>query len=401
MFTNSRSIVIQAALFASGILVGGLIFSFILDYKISGIRESGAFKSTSSEAKAVSFGRETVLPSETAFTYASSKTMDGVVYIKTTEGESQAEQGNNLFHFFNGRGGQVSAGSGVIVSKEGYIVTNAHVVENASKIRVTLNNNSEYEAEMVAQDLNTDLAVIRIKTSEPLTPIVMANSDEVQIGQWVLALGNPMNLNSTVTAGIVSAKARNIGLLREQLQYSIESFIQTDAAVNPGNSGGALLNLKGQLIGINTAIATETGFYAGYSFAIPSNLVQKVVNDLINYGNVQRGFIGVNIRDINNELFEEQDLAVREGIYIAGLAPGGSAEDAGLRKGDVIVAVDDKLVKNTSELQEIIVDRYYPGDKVTVSIFRSGDKKNVSLRLKDKNGLVTKRARPKFALPKE
>jgi Do/DeqQ family serine protease len=275
----------------------------------------------------------------------------------------------------------MGAGSGVIITKDGYIVTNNHVIENASNIEVTLNDNRTFEAKLIGTDPATDIALIKID-AEDLPYLEYGNSDELKIGEWVLAVGNPFNLTSTVTAGIVSAKSRNINILRrEQGTLGIESFIQTDAAVNPGNSGGALVNTSGDLVGINTAIASQTGSYTGYSFAVPVSIVKKVVADLMEYGKVQRGVLGVSIRDVNSELSKEMELGTTQGAYVVEVIEESGAEDAGIKEGDVIVSVNGEAVTKVSELQEKI-SRYRPGDKVEVTAIRDGKKKefNVTLR---------------------
>ena len=266
---------------------------------------------------------------------------------------------------------QEASGSGVIISNDGYIVTNNHVVEGADEIKVNLFDNREFKAKLIGKDPSTDLAVIKID-SKDLQYLTFANSDEVQVGQWVLAVGNPFNLASTVTAGIVSAKTRNINILREKAgNLAIESFIQTDAAVNPGNSGGALVDLNGNLIGINSAIATPTGSYAGYSFAIPANLAKKVVKDMVDFGEVQRGFLGVNIREVDDELAKDLKLPKIQGAYIAEVNKGSAGEAGGIKRGDVIMKVGESEITNSADLQEHIA-RYRPGDKVTLQIFRDG-----------------------------
>lgn len=273
---------------------------------------------------------------------------------------------------------QQSAGSGVIMSANGYIVTNNHVIANADELEVTLNDNRTFTASLVGTDPNTDIAVIKID-AEGLPYIDFGSSDNVHVGEWVLAVGNPFDLTSTVTAGIVSAKGRNIGILRER--YGIESFIQTDAAVNPGNSGGALVDLKGRLIGINTAIATPTGSYAGYSFAVPSSLVEKVVDDLIEYGVVQRALLGIEILNVNDPRLEE-DIEDLNGVYIGRVSEGGAAEEAGLEKGDIVIKINDTDVKNVAELQDMVA-RHRPGDKIDVTFKRDGKTKTVSAKLKN------------------
>lgn len=311
------------------------------------------------------------------FVSAAESTINSVVHV-TTKVVQTTFQRDPFQEFFYGPGAGgrefkqygASAGSGVIISSEGYIVTNNHVIADASEIEVTLNDHSKYTAKLVGTDPSTDIAVLKIEGSKPFQPIILGNSDDVKIGEWVLAVGNPFNLTSTVTAGIVSAKARNINLLGNKSDKSIvpiESFIQTDAAVNPGNSGGALVNTKGELIGINTAIASETGSYTGYSFAVPINLVQKVMRDIIDYGIVQRGFLGVQITDINQEIKEKNNFPNLKGVFIAKINEGGSADKAGLKEGDVILKVGNKEVNSSAELQEEIGKRM-PGDKLMVTI---------------------------------
>jgi Do/DeqQ family serine protease len=280
----------------------------------------------------------------------------------------------------------MGAGSGVIISEDGYIVTNNHVVEDANKVSVTLNDKRSYKATVVGTDPTTDLALIKIEENN-LPYIVYGNSDDVRIGEWVLAVGNPFNLTSTVTAGIVSAKARNINILGpdRQLGSAIESFIQTDAAVNRGNSGGALVNTRGELIGINAAIASGTGYYAGYSFAIPVNIVKKVATDLVQYGEIQRAFIGVTIGELNSELAEELGLDEIKGVYVNGVSDPGAAMEAGIESGDVILAIDGHEVNSMSELLGYI-GQHRPGDKVEVRVNHNGDIENYDLVLRNRNG---------------
>jgi len=311
------------------------------------------------------------------FTTAAERSVNAVVHV-TTETQVQNFHNSNFydpFHdFFFGpqrqqkSQPQVGSGSGVIISEDGYIVTNNHVVDDADEIHVTLNDKRKYTAKVIGKDPATDLALLKIdEKSLPYLPY--GNSDEVRLGEWVLAVGNPFNLTSTVTAGIVSAKGRNIQLLNEE--FAVESFIQTDAAVNPGNSGGALVNTNGELVGINSAIASTTGSYAGYAFAIPVNLARKVVDDLLEFGEVQRAFIGVSIRDIDQRLSEEKKISVQKGVYVNGLTQGGGAEKAGLKEGDIIYKLNDVPVNTMSELQEQVA-RHRPGDKIDVHV-RRGD----------------------------
>lgn len=332
------------------------------------------------------------------FTKAADLTVHAVVHIKCiTNGKTfnANPSYNDPFRnfFFGGGGYQIqtppsnSSGSGVIISDDGYICTNNHVIDNADKIEVVLNNNKTYVAEVIGKDPNTDLALIKIDEKE-LPYIRFGNSDEVKVGQWVLAVGNPFNLTSTATAGIISAKGRNISALENDPSkgiYPIESFLQTDAAVNPGNSGGALVNLDGELIGINAAIASATGYYTGYSFAIPVNIVRKVMSDLREFGSVQRAFLGVSIRDIDSKLSEEKDLGISQGIYVAGLSDGGAAEASGIREGDVIVKIAGAPVKSTPELQEQ-VSRYRPGDVIQVTVMRNRKESDIPVTLRNKNG---------------
>lgn len=345
-----------------------------------------------------------------SFTEAAEKVMAGVVHIKSTQTRASVRRGSpddqyqdpfrdffgdDFFERFFGprfqqpdqRGPQpiIGSGSGVIINSSGYIVTNNHVINNADDIEVTLHDNRTFKATVIGADPSTDIALLQIKTKD-LPSIPLSNSDNVKVGEWVLAVGNPFNLNSTVTAGIVSAKGRSINIL--QADYPIESFIQTDAAINPGNSGGALVNLQGGLIGINTAIASPTGAYSGYGFAVPSNIVNKVVEDLLKYGTVQRGVLGIGIRSITSDLTREKDLGdldVYEGVYVDSVYEKSAAENAGVKVGDVILGVDGNNVRNTAELIGII-GRHRPGDKVTLKINRKGSIKDVDVTLKNLQG---------------
>lgn len=329
------------------------------------------------------------------FVNASQSSINSVVHV-TTKVVRTTIQRDPFYEFFYGPGTGnreykqygSGSGSGVIVSSEGYIVTNNHVIEGASEIEVILNDNSKYTATVIGADPSTDLAVLKIEAKN-LSPIALGNSDDLQIGEWVLAVGNPFNLTSTVTAGIVSAKARNINILSErssQDNVPIESFIQTDAAVNPGNSGGALVNTKGELVGINTAIASQTGSYSGYSFAIPVNLMQKVMRDLIDFGLVQRGFLGIQIADINQELKEKYELPSTRGVYVSKVIADGGADKAGVKDGDVIVKIGAKDINSVAALQEEIGKRR-PGDKVPVTIrTKNGSEVVKEILLRNSNG---------------
>ena len=289
------------------------------------------------------------------------------------EGQGQEPQG----------GGQGS-GSGVIIAANGYIVTNNHVIDKASKITVVMDDKRKYDAELVGADPNTDLAVLKVK-ADNLPFVKYGNSDDVKVGQWVLAVGNPFNLNSTVTAGIISAKGRNINILRREDNMGIESFIQTDAVVNPGNSGGALVNLSGDLVGINSAIASHTGSYEGYSFAIPSALVSKVVDDLLKYKVVQRALLGVQMREVDATLASEKRLNNLNGLYVAGLTPGSAAAAAGLKEGDVITAINGLPVNTSSQLQEQVA-RFRPGDQIKVTYVRGTAASTVTATLRNATG---------------
>lgn len=329
------------------------------------------------------------------FVNASESTINSVVHVTTKIVRTQVQR-DPFYEFFYGPGSGSrefkqygsGSGSGVIVSSEGYIVTNNHVIDGASEIEVILNDNSKYTAKIVGADPSTDIAVLKIEAAN-LQPIALGNSDDLRIGEWVLAVGNPFNLTSTVTAGIVSAKARNINILSDRTSKDnvpIESFIQTDAAVNPGNSGGALVNTQGELVGINTAIASQTGSYTGYSFAVPVNLVQKVMRDLIDFGIVQRGFLGVQIADINQELKEKEKLKSTRGVYVAKVIDNGGADKAGVKEGDVITKIGSKEVNSVAALQEEIGKRR-PGDKVSVTITnKKGTEEVKEILLRNSNG---------------
>lgn len=337
------------------------------------------------------------LSSTVDFTFAAEKSIHAVVHVWTERIEEGYTSPYQLFFGYGpSQRRSLSSGSGVIVSDDGFIMTNNHVVDKASKIKVKLNSGKIYDASLIGQDKSTDLALLKIE-GESLPYLAFGNSDEIKVGQWVLAVGNPFNLSSTVTAGIVSAKARNINLLEydpSSNKFPIESFIQTDAAVNPGNSGGALVGVNGELLGINTAIASSTGSYAGYSFAVPSTLVQKVFKDLFEFGSVQRAYIGVQIRDLNESLMDEVDLNNFDGVYVSGVYERGAAEKAGLKEGDVILAVEGRKVKNVTQLQENI-GRYRPGDSVELELWRDDKTKKVTVTLQNMDGTTDLKINPK------
>ncbi len=324
------------------------------------------------------------------FSMAAERTVNSVVHVKTqTTMQPVFNPWSDFFGYQQQPHVQEGSGSGVIISADGYIITNNHVVEGAEKLHVTLNNNKDYEATIVGRDPSTDIAVIKID-GEGLPAIVWGNSDDIRIGQWVIAVGNPFDLTSTVTAGIVSAKARNINLLSRESNngeevFPVESFLQTDAAVNPGNSGGALVNTKGELIGINTAIQSRTGAFAGYSFAVPSSIAKKVSKDIIEFGHVQRAFIGVRIEEVTQEVAKEKGLKEVAGVFVSSLSEGGAAAESGIESGDVIQKIDERPVNNVPQLQEQ-VSRYRPGDKVKVTVWRGGKQQVVDVTLRNRSG---------------
>ena len=305
------------------------------------------------------------------FTQAAERSVEAVVHVKTKYYRQQ-QYVDPFYQFFFGRPQQsqqpsaMASGSGVILSNDGYIVTNNHVIEDANEIEVVLNDKRTFTAKLIGTDPNTDLALLKIEATD-LPTIEIGNSDDLRVGEWVLAVGNPFNLTSTVTAGIVSAKARSINILNSDMK--IESFIQTDAAVNPGNSGGALVNTQGQLVGINTAIASQTGSYAGYAFAIPTAIMQKVVADLRQFGTVQRALLGIRMLDITQQVKDQLSLESMEGVYVGEVISGSAADKAGMKAGDVIVQVDGRPINASSQLQEQI-GRKNPGDQITILVRR-------------------------------
>lgn len=387
----------RAAVIFLAAMIGGL--SSVGLYKLVSEDDIASDTKTSQQQNDVELVSYTnTLPPEMRidFTTAAKMSVNAVVHVKTEFLYENTYYSYDPFQdFFWGKGMKKhkkytpakGSGSGVIVSSDGFIVTNRHVIKGAEKIVVTLNNKKTYVAETIGIDPSTDLALLKIDESE-LSYMPYGNSDDVQVGEWVLAVGNPFNLTSTVTAGIVSAKGRNINILPNDPSSglsAVESFIQTDAAVNPGNSGGALVSSAGELIGINTAIKSNTGSYTGYSFAIPVNIVKKVVDDLLEYGVVQRGFIGVTIRNIDSELAEEKGIDELAGAYVTGITEGGAAEKAGIETGDVITKIGNVDIKNVAELQEQ-VSKFRPGNNILVTLKRSGEELEFPIALKNKNG---------------
>lgn len=361
-------------------------------------------KTCSNEAPAPAMASAPAPGQPVDLTYAAEKALPAVVHIKFVQNsktqvvdvQDPFSDFFDPFGFFGERGNggtrkqqvqtpkKQGAGSGVIISADGYIVTNNHVVEGADELTVTLNDNSEYSARIIGTDKNTDLALIKIN-GKNLPTLPIGDSDKLKVGEWVLAVGNPFNLTSTVTAGIVSAKARNLSILGEGT--SVESFIQTDAAVNPGNSGGALVNTKGELVGINAAIASHTGSYEGYSFAIPSNIVRKVVDDLLLYGETQRGYLGIRYAELTAELAEKEGLEDIDGVYVAEVIEDGAAKIAGMKNGDVITAINGKKVNTGTQLMES-VRQFRPGDKIDVEVNRDGHHHHYTLTLLNEAGNV-------------
>ena len=324
-----------------------------------------------------SYGKRVGLSTDVLdFTEAAEKTIHSVVHVKNV---SRTTVSNPILEYFYGyKGGQsqeqVGTGSGVIISEDGYIVTNNHVIKDASEIEITLNNKKSYKAKLIGTDSKMDIALLKIDADEKLPYTAFANSDLVKVGEWVLAVGNPYNLTSTVTAGIVSAKARNLDT------SGIQSFIQTDAAVNPGNSGGALVNTRGELIGINTMISSMTGSYVGYSFAVPSNITRKIIEDLMEFGNVQRGILGVEGGELNSISSKEYGLSLTQGFYINKVTRNSGADKAGLAKGDVIVKIDEQNISSFADLSGYINTKR-PNDKVQVTYNRDGKTKVIPVTL--------------------
>jgi serine protease Do len=320
---------------------------------------------------------------EADFTIAAEKTVNSVVHVKNMTMSSRGP--SNIAEFFYGyerkSTPQVGTGSGVIISPDGYIVTNNHVIANSSQLEVVLNNNKSYEAEVIGTDPDSDIALLKIDTEDTLPYLAFGDSDNAKIGEWVLAVGNPFNLTSTVTAGIVSAKARSLS------RTGAQSFIQTDAAVNPGNSGGALVNTNGDLIGINTAITSQTGSYIGYAFAVPSNIAKKVVEDIMEFGNVQKGLLGISAANTKSRAAIEMGLDELEGVYVAGVEEESGADEAGLLEGDVIKKVDNIEIVKFSELTGYLSAKR-PGDIVQVTLDRDGKSLVKNVTLKKQNSVI-------------
>ncbi len=356
------------ALFAGAITLGG--------YKLFEEKETFSFSSPESTNSFIptnfsSFGAEA--PN---FTSAAEKTVHAVVHVKNT---TVSRQPTNIMEFFQG-GGQpramVGSGSGVIISPDGYIITNNHVIANATQLEVTLNNNRTYKAELIGTDPLTDIALVKINGDEAFPYVPFGDSNNLKLGEWVLAVGNPFNLTSTVTAGIISAKARDL----DQFDGNPQSFIQTDAAVNRGNSGGALVNTSGELIGINTAISSETGSYVGYSFAVPSNNARKVIEDILEYGNVQRGILGIMGGNLNSEQAKNLGIDETQGVYVGDVEKGSGADKSGIKQGDIIKQLDDYRVRKFSDLVGYLGSKR-PDDVIAVTVIRNGSEKIIPVTL--------------------
>ncbi len=347
-------------------------------------KQNGGITTTASP----NYNRNVALGAETSidFTSAADKAIHSVVHVKNVSVRKVVYNNPMIEFFYGSRGGiqqqeQVGTGSGVIISEDGYIVTNNHVIDGANDLEVTLNNNKTYKAKLIGTDSKMDVALLKIEANEKLPFIVFGDSEGINIGEWVLAVGNPYNLNSTVTAGIISAKARDLS------NEGIQSFIQTDAAVNPGNSGGALVNTRGELIGINTMISSPTGSYTGYSFAIPSNITRKIIEDLMQFGNVQRGVLGVQGQELNSAVADQIGISKTQGFYVNGVTKDSGAEKAGVKEGDIIIKLDNHNVNGFSDLNQYINTKR-PNDVVNVTVLRDGDEKVFPVKLSKRELIV-------------
>lgn len=385
------STLIVAAIIGSGFTLG------VSEFLDKDDKQATSNESIQVPVNTVSYNRSIAAEPAFDFTEAARKAMPAVVHIRSTQtvrGNDRMQEIPEQWREFFGpflRDRQdidprprMGSGSGVIINADGYIVTNNHVINQADDIEVVLSDNRSYTARVIGTDPQSDLAVIKIEETA-LPYLNLVNSDDIQVGEWVLAVGNPFNLTSTATAGIVSAKGRNINILTDSL--AIESFIQTDAAVNPGNSGGALVDMNGNLIGVNTAIASPTGAFSGYAFAVPSNIVSKVVEDLMTYGIVQRGLLGVQISNVNNDIVNENNLSVSRGAYVGEVGPNSAAKAAGIKKGDVITSIDGNTIRTSADVIGLI-GRKRPGDKVRVTVNREGKELSYDVTLRNREGTL-------------
>jgi len=377
---NFLKILIVSAL--GGIMTLGSYILFFEKQEVpSGLTETkSAFAIPTSYESGIATAAE-----KTDFTAIAETSIHAVVHVKNLSVITSST--NPLYEFFYGQSRNaerevVGSGSGVIISSDGHIITNNHVIKGARKLEITLNNKETYEAEVVGVDESTDIALLKIDKDD-LPYMAFGNSDNLRVGEWVLAVGNPFNLTSTVTAGIVSAKARDINIMNNNKR--IESFIQTDAAVNPGNSGGALVNIRGDLIGINTAISSQTGSYIGYSFAVPSNIAKKVIEDILEFGNVQRAYLGINYEELNSVKAAEFGVGSTEGVLITRVLDQGAAKEAGLLANDIIIKMDNVKIANFSDLQGFLGSKR-PGDVVDVLVLRDEQSKTITLKLKNQFG---------------
>ncbi len=387
---------IKNLLYGAAVVAVSATVASVTTYKViekSNIVVDGGVETVAVPAQKAAFA-QTVAPLERAdLTEAADRSLHAVVHIKSTQNSKvqTIQRAPDIYDFFFGDGTgrrqqvrtqpRVGFGSGVILSEDGYIVTNHHVIDGADVIDVTLNDNRSFKGRLIGSDENTDLALIKIEVDEKLPALPVGDSDNLRVGEWVLAVGNPFNLTSTVTAGIVSAKARTLGVYNG----GIESFIQTDAAINQGNSGGALVNAAGELVGINSVLTSPTGSYAGYGFAIPTSIMTKVVSDLKEYGTVQRAILGIMGGTVTAELAEEKELGTVDGVYVSEVMPDGAAQEAGIEVGDVIIAVDGSKIKNMAQMQEMFT-KHQPGDKVRLTIMRKKKEKELDVVLKNVQG---------------
>jgi Do/DeqQ family serine protease len=379
-------------------LLGGILFMLVVNDGGDGssmrrVERVQLTRAEPSEARPASDTAEMRVPEPSVlnalFRNVADQVTPAVVFIEVRTGDGDARlrqfDGDMRDFFRNPPVPRRSVGSGVLINSKGYIVTNNHVVENAESINVTMADKRQFEATVIGNDPSTDIAVIKVETDAPLPSVPLADSDRLRVGDWVVAVGNPFRLTSTVTTGIVSALGRQVNIIDNS--FRIENFIQTDAAINPGNSGGALVNMSGALVGINTAIATESGSYEGYGFAVPANLVERVVSDLIAYGDVRRGFLGVSIQEVNADVAGEIGLGTIRGVYVADVRTGSAADEAGIEAGDVVIQIEGADVDSPGELQSAVA-QFRPGDQISVTVWRDGVKRALQPRLMGRDAIA-------------